>query len=196
QLDKQNFGGGPGDLFPASSDKRNFDSTTNPSSMGQTAVCNIRDSGPSMEVTISMGRSTCAGNSPGMGQMAPSGTGSQFSRQSARKLQSLDRIEDVEEGSTITIQGILKNVGTNLFDRKSRRIVVEDKNGQQVDARLSLPLEIFPPQAGQGSSEEKPAQISSVLGKEAEITGRVHHKRLDEKTVPVIEIESVHEITK
>jgi M6 family metalloprotease-like protein len=48
-----------GDVFPGTSNKRNFDNASNPASTGTIAVCDISDSGPSMTANLLVSTGRC-----------------------------------------------------------------------------------------------------------------------------------------
>jgi immune inhibitor A len=74
-LDNEVNRGDAGDPFPGTSNKRKFDNSTTPSSMGTVSVCKISDSGDTMTAVISSSSGKCDGNCSALGpaRLGPDG---------------------------------------------------------------------------------------------------------------------------
>ncbi len=76
-LDNNANRGDAGDLFPGSDNKKKFDNTTNPKSVGTIAVCSIGNSGDPMTADVLTSTGTCPAGTPppgGCSSLGPPGT--------------------------------------------------------------------------------------------------------------------------
>ncbi len=171
RLTAEPFRGDAADIFPGTTARRGFDSTTLPASLGGVSICGIPDPGNPMTVQISTTGGNCtpvriassaapvrAASSPPPSPPPPAASPGAGETKSAAAL---------KEGTNVVIQGVLRNEGTNYFDRKSRQIVLRDEKGEEVHVTTALPLTATPAVRPPGGT------LSEFLDKKVEIRGVV-----------------------
>lgn len=176
QLNAHTFRGGPGDVFPVSRitpggaiTTRSFDNSSRPTSIGNTAICDIGDPNDPMDSRISVRSGRC-NNVPAAPELivdpaAPAST-------------SLREILGAAPGAfsnkgEVRIAGTITNAGSNLFKRADRKFVLRDFQGNEIEVKLSVPFEGALPQMTQ--SHAMPPTAADVLGQSVELTGVLEH---------------------
>lgn len=188
QLKSEPFRGDLGDLFPGPNSVRSFDATTIPKSIGKTSICRISNPGNFMSVFITTSGSTCAEvaladadipGSPPMAAPAPP---------TPEPPATLSDVENLVDGSNVVIQGVLVNEGENYFNQKSRRIVLKNEKGEEVNISTTLPI------SGAPAGVRPPGGIlTDFLDKKVEVRGILEKKPGKNQTANVRAAE-IHEI--
>jgi M6 family metalloprotease-like protein len=162
------FRGGPDDVYPGLGQHRLFDSSQNPASIGNVAVCAISDPGNAMTASLIVSRPTCntgpapvpsAANSPAL---PPPSAGPTLQEVLQRPQEFL--------GKTVRLIGVIENTGANYFSPRDRQLVLTDSSGNKVNVISNLPTELPPPPPG---SHQQPGTEASILGKKVEVTAVV-----------------------
>ena len=175
RLNAEPFRGGASDLFPGPEVRRSFDATTTPSVLGKMAICGISDPGNPMSVTIAVGEDRCAAIETGAADatLAQSLLPSEVPA-AAPPAGVASGAAVLVEGSSVVMRGMLINAGTNYFDRKSRRIVLIDEKGEEVDVSTTLPLADAP-----AGARPPGGVLSDFLDKKIEVRGVVEKRPTD-----------------
>lgn len=170
-LSLDTYRGGPGDIFPGASNKTVFDSKSNPKSLGRFSLCNIQAGATSDSADFHVASSTCA-VAPAV-NVAVSPVPAASAAPVPEAVGSVAAAAVQPAGTAVEVTGVLTNAGANYFDRRTRRLVVEDLDGRRIDVQLppNLPLEIPP----SGTSTGTPARtaLPSVLDKRVTVRGVV-----------------------
>ena len=165
RLNTRTFRGDADDLFPGTrADRRSFDNTTRPASIGNAAICRIGDPDDPMNIRISTRSGRCDTIAPAPAVLAdpaaPASTS--FSEVLGGASSALSN------GAVVRMAGVIENAGANLFKRGDRRVILRDSQGNQIEVRLSMPFEAALPKLTQSGM---PPTAASVLGHPVELTG-------------------------
>lgn len=174
RLKAEPFRGDSSDLFPGLKVRRSFDATTSPGSLGKISICHISDPGNPMTIVASTVGGSCAGIETALADAAAPATAVAAPALPAAApaaplpASAASVISALTEGTNVVMQGLLVNAGTNYFDRKSRRIVLRNDRGEEVNLSTTLPL------AGTPAGVRLPGGVlSDFLDKKVEIRGVV-----------------------
>ena len=163
-----------GDVFPGSSDNRQFDtsSSSNPRSIGPAAVCEISDSGLVMKAVL-----LTTGTCPGSPQAASTGAAPVTSSNPTDKpagpakalsIRELASTPEKYVNQPLQVTGTLVNLGKNYFT--DRRIVLRDTEGHTFPVQPWLPLEV------PRKDHSGPPTLANYLDKKIVITGTLERK--------------------
>jgi hypothetical protein len=161
--------GGDGDLFPGTSNKRKFDSATNPRNIATTAICEIV--APGDEASFLVDSQFCPGTQ-GAGQPAPGSPTAdapnvprpQGTTLVSEILENPDRFNNQQ----VQITGKLENRGANIQLRKGRDFQLSDSSGSISVSSIWLPLE-----AQRTGSESGKTTVANVLNENVRVVARV-----------------------
>ena len=167
--------GGPGDLFPGTSNKRKFDSVTSPRNIGATALCEIVAPGDTALINVLINSNRCAGG--------PAGVQPETNPSSAKIPNAVSGRVPIAEGEThvldilaspqsfinteVQLTGKLENKGPNIQLRAGRDFQFSDSSGSIAVSRIPLPLE-----AAGGTASDK-AVVGNVLNENVRVRARV-----------------------
>lgn len=149
-LRTRNYYGGAGDLFPGTSDKRKFDSGTNPRNIATTAICEIVAPGDKALTRFLVNSHFCLGAASlvqpaPISNVAPNVATSSAPRPQNQETTSVSEIlADPQRflNQEVQITGKLENKGANLQLRKGRDFQLSDSSGSISVKSIRLPLEI------------------------------------------------------
>lgn len=169
--------GGAGDLFPGTSDKRKFDSGTNPRNIATTAICEIEAPGDRALTRFLVNSHLCPGPAASPGQPAPVSdaapavaTSSAPHPLSQGMTSVSDILEDPERflNQEVQITGKLENKGANIQLRKGRDFQLSDSSGSISVGSIRLPLELQ-----KNATESHKATVADVLNENVRAVVRV-----------------------
>ena len=161
----------PGDLFSGTAGKANFDSTTNPATSGNFALCDIRQVGMTIHARLIISSTVCNPSpSPtaAMPATAPPPGGVIVAPQF--NLAAVNQSPDSFTHKLVQLSGVIENVGSNYFT--DQRLVFTDQTGRSIPVQLSAPVEVPPAQTIQ-QQKHSPKTVSSYLDKPVVVTGSI-----------------------
>ena len=169
------FRGGPGDLFPGSSDNRTFDSSTNPKNIALTAICEIVAPGDKALTKVLVNSNLCAGAAtlrqpaPGPKASTTAAPASNFPRNQATTLVS-EVLANPQRflNREVRMNGRLENKGANLQLRQGRDFQLSDSSGSIPVSSIRLPLEV-----DKAGTESYKTTIANVLNENVRVVARV-----------------------
>jgi len=173
-LHSGDFRGGPGDLFPGSSNKRTFDSTTTPKNIASTALCQIVAPGDKVETSIVVGLSLCPGGIP-MAQPGPSAnigktpaavSGPAPPSQATTLVLEILANPQRYINKEVQLAGKLENKGANLQLRTGRDFQFSDASGSIPVSSIGLPFEV------ENAGTDK-AVVGNLLNENVRVVARV-----------------------
>lgn len=176
RLKAEPFRGDASSVFPGATGNRSFDNSARPAAVGKVAVCSIPDPTEPMRVLVSSASPSCdalvaAFGSPSapLAAAAPAAVSAGIPRRApAPAPATASSSKAGPAGTAVVIHGTLLNLGSNYFDRKSRRIVLRNERGEEVDLTTSLPLSATP-----GAVRPAAGTLNDYLDKKVEIRGVV-----------------------
>ncbi|MDQ0627135.1 M6 family metalloprotease domain-containing protein [Paraburkholderia graminis] len=172
------FRGDAANLFPGQMLKRAFDSTTNPRAIGQLAVCHIPDPTDPMKVIATTVATSCA--SVQLAQARDVLLAAPASPSDNEQSATASASPPLVPGTSVVVTGRLENVGTNYFKPDTRRIILRNEEGEEVNVSTSVPLEATP-----GTGRPPVGILSDFLDRNVEIRGVVE-KGATEGDRPVV----------
>ena len=172
-LRTRNYFGGAGDLFPGTSDKRKFDSATNPMNIATTAVCEIDAPADRALTRFLVNSRLCPGAAPPIepAPVSPAPAGPSAPRPQNQGTTSVSEIlRDPKRflDQEVQIIGKLENKGANIQLRKGRDFQLSDSSGSIPVSSIRLPLEVQ--RSGTGSNK---ATLVDVLNENVRAFARV-----------------------
>src|SRR5688572_2147078 len=152
-LHTRDFRGGPGDLFPGTSDKRRFDSRTTPKNAGPTALCEIVAPGDKAQANIVIDLSLCpretAKAPPEANEKSPKTPDGAAASSPAPQKQKTRLVLDILANpqryinkDEVVLVGTLENKGANLQLRTGRDFQFSDASGSIPVSSIALPFEV------------------------------------------------------
>jgi hypothetical protein len=194
-LHTRDFRGGPGDLFPGTSNKRRFDSRTTPKNAGPTALCEIVAPSDQAQASIVIGLNLCPGGmakappaAAAQSQDTPAAAASSPAPQKQETL-VLEILANPQRfiNKDVQLVGTLENKGANLQLRTGRDFQFSDASGSISVSSIALPFEVQ-----KGNIDANKAVVGNVLNENVRVTARVESDpntgqlRLTIKTAAVI----------
>jgi M6 family metalloprotease-like protein len=175
KLRTSTFRGGPGDLFPGSSDKRKFDSATNPKNIATTAVCEIVAPGDKALTSVLIGSNLCPGSAtlvqpvpnPNVSTTAAAASNSPPRNQETTLVSEILANPQGFLDKEVQIVGKLENKGANIQLRKGRDFQFSDASGS-IPVSIRLPLEVEKTNAGSSK-----AVVGDVLNETVRVIAQV-----------------------
>jgi len=169
--------GGPGDLFPGTSNKQKFDSATNPRIVGATALCGIVAPGDEARIDVVIGSNVCAGGGPTAAAPRPGANNAKVANAvsgpaelTKGKTQVLDILANpqIYINKEVELTGQLENKGANIQLRTGRDFQFSDATGSIAVKSIGLPLE-----TAKGDAASEKAAVGNVLNENVRVTARV-----------------------
>ena len=171
-----NFRGGPGDLFPGTSNKQRFDSNTSPKNVAASALCKIVAPGDKAEVSIVVGLRLCPA---GVAMVQPAPTPSMVKTPAAvsgpaPQKQETTHVLEIRANpqryinKEVQLEGKLENKGANLQLRTGRDFQFSDSSGAIEVSSIGLPFE-----AQRSDIDSNKTVVSNVLNENVRVIARV-----------------------
>ncbi len=179
EMDKNLNRGDAGDPFPGDKNKRAFDNTTAPKSIGAIALCSIGDAGETMTLRVSLSGKCQGPQTTTPAAPKASGTSGQTTPPSGEEpiAVTLSELADHPEryaNKTVTVSGKLENEGKNYFtDRRLVLKTVDTADTPKSVSVRSLPVPAETPSPPPESTVRQPRTISTYVGKEVKVTAVV-----------------------
>jgi M6 family metalloprotease-like protein len=165
RLKNRAFRGGPGDLFPHTTEARVFDNTTNPRSIGKTAVCDIGDPDDPMSSRVNVQTGSCAA-APASPLLLPDpAVPASTSLRTVLETAATQLSE-----KQVRVTGTIVNKGANVFQRGGRDFVLRDAQGNEIAIQLPVPFETPAPRNDAGGV---PVTMANLAEQKVEVVGVV-----------------------